>query len=68
MLTNMTTAKRAMTTPSAVVWQPSALYRGAAEGAGCLSSSNAIKGGGLIQGHAFRTEGSAIKDRRQNQS
>jgi hypothetical protein len=68
MLTNMNTAKRAMTTPSAVVWQPSALYQGAAVGAGHLSSSHANIGGGLIQGHAFRPEGVALKDRRQNQS
>ena len=67
MLTNMNTAKRALTTPS-VVWQPSARYQGAAAGAGCLSSSNAIKGGGLIQAHAFRPEGVALNDRRRNQS
>ncbi|MDQ3917299.1 MAG: hypothetical protein M3348_02245 [Acidobacteriota bacterium] len=68
MLTNRNTAKRAMTTPSAVVWQPSALYQGAAVGAGCLSLSHAINGGGLIQGRAFRPEGVALKDRRRNQS
>jgi hypothetical protein len=62
----MITAKRALTTTS-VVWQPSALYRGAAEGAGCPSSSNAKQGGGLMQGHAFRPEGVAPQDRRRNQ-
>jgi len=68
MLTNRNTAKRAMTTPSAVVWQPSALYQGADGGAGCMSSSTSILGGGLIQRHAFRPEGVALEDRRQNQS
>ena len=57
-----------MTTPSAVVWQPSALYQGAAAGAGCLSLSHATIGGGLIQGRAFRPEGVALQDRRRNQS
>ena len=70
MMTNLNAAKakRTLPTRSAVVWQPSARYQGAAEGAGCLSSSNAIQGGGLIQGHAFRPEGVALKDRRRNQS
>ena len=68
MMTNLTIAKRAEAAPSAVVWQPSALYQSAAVGAGCLSLSHAINGGGLIQGHAFRPEGAALQDRRRNQS
>src|SRR5205085_8671566 len=70
MMTNLNTAKaeRALPTPSAVVWQPSALYQGAAGRAGRMSSSTSILGGGLIQRHAFRPEGVALKDRRRNQS
>jgi hypothetical protein len=69
MKTNSTTAKRAMTAGPAVVWQPSALYRGAAERrVKCLSSLTSGLGGGLIKGHAFRPEGLARQDRRRNQS
>jgi hypothetical protein len=69
MTTNSTIAKRAMTAGPAVVWQPSALYRGAAERRvkGLSSLTNGLCGG-LIQGHAFRPEGLARQDRRQNQS
>ena len=69
MTTNLTTAKRAMTAGPAVVWQPSALYRGAAERrVKCLSSLPSGLGGGLIQAHGFRPEGLARQDRRRNQS
>ena len=68
MMTNLSTAKRALTSRSAVVWQPSARYQGAAGRAGCMSSSTSVLGGGLIQRHAFRLEGVALEDRRRNQS
>jgi len=68
MMTNLSIAKRAMTTAGPVVWQPSARYQGAAvRRALCLSSSPSGLGGGLLQGHAFRLEGVARQDRRRNQ-
>ncbi|HYH85853.1 MAG TPA: hypothetical protein VEX60_10245 [Pyrinomonadaceae bacterium] len=70
MKTNSNINKRAMMTTGAVVWQPSALYQGAAtKRATCPSSSFANPvGGEFLQGHAFRLEGVLRKGRRQDQN